>query len=86
MKAYQKELTEDEYEDILTDIYGTVSICGMEYDSGRALYKLDPVAFRCGMSDYEPDIWCCSECEGEHDEEDSAEECCQEDSEDNDEE
>ena len=41
------------YEEYLTEIYGTVSVCGMEYDAGRALRELDPTAFRCGMSEYE---------------------------------
>lgn len=40
------------YRDSLNDCYGTVSICGYEYEAGRALEDIDPVAFRCGFSDY----------------------------------
>lgn len=52
----QIDITESEYEDFLNDIYDAVEICGMSYDSGRALRLLDPVAFRCGLGDYESEI------------------------------
>ena len=77
MNAQLIELAEDEYEDMLTEIYGTVTVCGMEYDSGRLLREIDPTAFRCGMSD-EPERWQCDECDSEFDEQEEAEECCKE--------
>lgn len=80
MNAQQKETTEEEYEEQLNDIFGTVEICGMTFDSGRALKELDPTAFRVGMSDIE-EPWICSECDSEHDNEDDAEECCKEEEE-----
>ena len=52
----QIDITESEYEDFLNEIYDAVEICGMSYDSGRALRLLDPVAFRCGLGDYESEI------------------------------
>ena len=80
MNAKLKELTEDQYEEQLNDCYETVTICGMEYEQGRALRELDPVAFRCGMAD-EPEVWICDECDDEHETEEEAEECCKEDEE-----
>lgn len=43
---------QDEYRDFLTDVYGMVSVCGYEYDAGEVLADVDPIAFRCGMSDW----------------------------------
>lgn len=76
-KAIQKELTEEEYEEKLDDIYGTVEVCGMTFGSGRALKELDPIAFRTGMND-EPEVWVCSKCESEYETEEEARECCEE--------
>lgn len=38
--------------EMLDEIYGTVSICGYEYDASYAYQRLDPTGFRCGMLDY----------------------------------
>lgn len=48
--------TEEAYEEMLDDVYGEVSICGMNYSAGRALKELDPIAFNVGMSDNEDSI------------------------------
>jgi hypothetical protein len=69
------ELTEQEYEDMLDEIYGEVQICGMTFNSGRALRELDPTAFRCGMAD-EPQKWKCLGCDRIYEDEDEAAECC----------
>lgn len=76
MNAEQKELTEEEYEEMLNDIYGDVNICGGTYTSGHALKMLDPTAFRVGLSDWETELWFCSECDKEYNDEEEAEECC----------
>lgn len=44
---------EDMYEEMLNECYEPVSICGFNYDQGHALRNLDPIAFRCGVSDWE---------------------------------
>jgi hypothetical protein len=77
MNITEIEKDEREFEDILNETYGTVEICGMTFDQGTALKELDPVAFRCAMSD-EPIRYACGECgkEFEEDEQDEAEECC----------
>jgi hypothetical protein len=81
MKAreVEYEMTEQEYEDRLDEIYGEVEICGMTFNSGRALKELDPTAFRCGKGDYEStqdSTWLCGECDSDYDNEDEAEACC----------
>lgn len=75
----EQNRTDDEIEDMLNEIYGTVSICGSEYDSGYLLRKLDPIAF--GMVDSDdplPDIeeYECGECGSMYNEIEDAEECC----------
>lgn len=49
---YYHEL-EDMYEEMLNECYEPVSICGFNYDQGHALRNLDPIAFRCGVSEWE---------------------------------
>lgn len=44
---------EDMYEDMLNECYEPVSICGFNYDQGHALRNLDPIAFRCGVCEWE---------------------------------
>lgn len=77
MNAQERERTEEEHRDFLDEIYGEVKICGMTFDSGRALQLLDPIAFRCDISSA-PIEWECEECNTNHGEdEDAANECCQ---------
>lgn len=49
-------LSNSEYKDFLNEIYGSVTVCGQEFDQGDLLEDADPVAFRCGKSDYESQI------------------------------
>ena len=53
-----KEWTDDEFEEYLTDLYGTVKIGNLEFDAGRILRELDPIAFNCSMSDMEQEEDC----------------------------
>ena len=52
---------EDLYKDVLDQTYGTVMVAGMEYETSRALYELDPIAYRVGFSDW---LDCLDPCEG----------------------
>jgi hypothetical protein len=36
----------ERFEDFLNEIYPPVNVCGYDYDAGRALKQLDPIAFR----------------------------------------
>ena len=40
------------YEEQLNDCYAPISICGYNYDAGRAFRLIDEIAFRCGVSDW----------------------------------
>lgn len=42
----------DAYDEWLDECYGDVDICGYKYSASRALEEVDPVAYRCGFSDY----------------------------------
>jgi hypothetical protein len=84
-----EKYTEDDYDDMLNETYGTVDICGYTYDSAYALKELDPTAYNCGFADYqeEEDVYICPICGEEYDDEDDALYCCQdEDDDDEDEE
>jgi hypothetical protein len=88
MKAIrvEYEMSDDDYEEMLDDIYGEVSVCGYKYGSGQLLKEIDPTAFRCGKSDEESnhgDMWECSECNEQYEDETEANECCVEDTEEN---
>lgn len=40
------------FEELLNDTNDALKIGSLEYPAGYALKKLDPIAFRCGVSDY----------------------------------
>ena len=42
---------EDRYEELITEVYDTVSIGELTWDAGRVLRELDPIAFQCGLAD-----------------------------------
>ena len=44
---------EDYYDSMLDECYEDVEICGYKYAPSIALYRVDPVAYRCGRSDWE---------------------------------
>lgn len=46
-------MTDMAFEELLTELYGEVNICGMTYTAGRALRSIDYVAFCCALNDYE---------------------------------
>lgn len=52
----QVDISNDQYMEMLDDVYGEVTICGMTYSAGAALEACDPVAFRCGLGDHESEI------------------------------
>ena len=42
-----------QFDDMLDEMFGTVEICGIEYSASIALYRVDEIAYRVGMNDYE---------------------------------
>ena len=42
---------EDRFEEWITEIYGTVSIGELTWDAGAVLREMDPIAFRCEVTD-----------------------------------
>ena len=53
IETFEYSCSDDEYDEMLDEIYGDVEICGMNYSSSQALQELDPIAYRCGKGDYE---------------------------------
>lgn len=75
MNAYEKDKDEKAFEETLNETWGDVQVCGLRYGAGYVLRHLDPIAFRCALSD-ESIVYCCGMCHAEFDMEDDAEECC----------
>ena len=44
---------EERYDEMLDESYGKIDICGCSFIASYALKRLDPTAYRCGMSDFE---------------------------------
>ena len=41
------------YDEMLDELYGVIDICGIETCASVALQRVDEIAYRVGMSDYE---------------------------------
>ncbi|MBO4543570.1 MAG: hypothetical protein J5725_10370 [Bacteroidales bacterium] len=50
-------LDEEPYESMLNECYEEIEIFGLFYSPAEVLRKVDPVAYRCGMSDYYDGLW-----------------------------
>ena len=51
-----REVSEEEYDDMLDDCYGEIEVCGLTYWASSLLKRIDPIAYRCGLSDYESSL------------------------------
>lgn len=49
----RQKIIKHNYKEMLNECYKPVSICGHEYQAGEALESVDPIAYRCGLADYE---------------------------------
>jgi hypothetical protein len=63
------DLSDSEYGDYLDEMYEPVEVAGMTFNVSRIIQELDPVAWRCGMGDYESELQ--SELESQLNREDS---------------
>ena len=57
---------EEQFEQMLNDCYEPVKVGCCEWDAGHVMKELDPVAFRCGVSDYLADDDTFVEYDGEY--------------------
>ena len=46
---------EERFAEMLDELYPETVIAGMTYDTARALREVDPVAYRCALSEYKDD-------------------------------
>ena len=53
VNSFEYECSESEYDEYLDEVYGDVEVSSFTYSTSEALKKLDPIAYRCGKSDYE---------------------------------
>lgn len=47
---------EEAYRDMLDECYGEIEICGCTYPASVALARVDPIAYRHGLLDYEDSL------------------------------
>lgn len=52
MKTMTEYEVEKAYEEMMNECHEVVNIGGLEYEAGRVLRAIDPIAFRCGMIDW----------------------------------
>lgn len=50
---FEYECSESEYDEMLDDCYPNVEVVGMTFYPSDVLKSCDPIAYRCGKSDYE---------------------------------
>ena len=53
INGFEYECSESEYDEMLDDCYPTVEVAGMTFYPSDVLKSCDPIAYRCGKSDYE---------------------------------
>jgi len=53
---WEVEISNDQYDEMLDDVYGDVQIAGITFSTSYILRALDPTAYRCGKSDFEYDM------------------------------
>ena len=57
---------EEQFEEMLNECYEPVKVGFCEWDAGHVMKELDPVSFRCGVSDYLADEEQFVEVDGEY--------------------
>ena len=66
-----EEYAPEIYDDYLDEMYPETTIAGCNYSTSYALKEIDPIAYRCGLSDYASELF--DEIEEEEIEEDEEE-------------
>lgn len=79
MRVKELNMDENEFEEVLAEIYEDVHICGFDYSAGQALRAIDPIAFRSVMNEYIDRKFQCGACNNIFDSRVEAEACCRED-------
>ena len=53
-----EEYAPETYDEYLDEMYTEVTILSYNYSMSNALKKIDPVVYRCGLSDYASALFC----------------------------
>lgn len=74
----KEKYTEEDYKNMLDDCTESIEFMGVRLIPSVFLETHDPIAFRCGFSDYQEyeEIFECIKCDEEHETEEEAAECC----------
>ena len=55
IETFEYSCTDDEYDEMLDEIEGSITVVGMEFFPSDILKSCDPVAYRCAKNDFESD-------------------------------
>jgi peptidoglycan hydrolase CwlO-like protein len=55
IETFEYSCTDDEYDEMLDEIEGSIAVAGMEFFPSDILKSCDPVAYRCAKNDFESD-------------------------------
>ena len=53
IETFEYSCTDDEYDEFLDEIEGSIGVAGMEFLPSDILKSCDPVAYRCAKNDFE---------------------------------
>lgn len=75
-----EKYTEEDYDEMLNELYGPINIGCLTFDPSEILSNLDPIAYNCGFSDYQEyeTKYKCPICDLTYEEYELAKFCCQE--------
>jgi len=52
IESFTNSEVKELYKEMINETNNEVNICGMTYSPSDVLESVDPIAFRCGLSDY----------------------------------
>ena len=53
INSFEYECSDDEYDEMIDECNEEINIFGMTYSASEVLKRVDPIAYRCGKSDFE---------------------------------
>lgn len=52
----REKYDEDEFDEMLDEVYGSIEICNIDFDASQILRECDPIAYDCAYDEYIDDM------------------------------